>query len=513
MVSAEMPQKLGRYEIVRVLGKGAMGVVYEGRDPNINRRVAIKTARRDIMEASGMADEMMERFLREAQAAGVLNHPNIITIYDAAEQDGVAYIAMEYLEGGDLLDALQRRQSFSMDEIAEVGATICEALAAAHDQGVVHRDVKPANIMMPDHGPLKIADFGIARVSDSNLTQEGALIGTPHYMSPEQFMGQQVDGRSDLFSAAIIIYEMLTGERPFTGEALSTVMHNVVKTAPVIPTELNYAVPDALGHVVMKGLSKRPSERYQDGRSMAAALRESMKTKPNPAILGFTLTPDSEDTVTRPIAAEAATMLSSSAQSIAPPPGGPATVLQSPSVAPVPVAGSDNAPSLFQRLHLSAWLGLVAVLALGIAGILAYLGRPDMPSQPASAVTASNNTAPKKFFSGIRFQLWQASSMPVFAKLSEIEGESSRWAQVEGGDAIEIKTADSLVVTDDKGVELVRLAPYKNEDPIPLDAHPATLSFVVRVGSLDSRATLIAQTSGGPTFLQQLLFPPPETSK
>lgn len=281
-----MPKRLGRYEIIGELGKGAMGIVYEGRDPNIGRRVAIKTARRDVMEASGMADEMMERFLREAQAAGKLNHPNIITIFDAAEEDGMAYIAMEYLEGGDLSDMIVAKKRIPIEKIVDIGATICDALAVAHDQGVVHRDIKPANILMPTGKPLKVADFGIAHVSDSELTQEGALIGTPHYMSPEQFMGQSLDGASDLFSVGIILYELFTGEKPFTGEALSTVMHNVIKSAPVHPKEFNFNISDYVDAVVMKSLSKRPTDRYADARAMASALRESLKDNPDPAVLG-----------------------------------------------------------------------------------------------------------------------------------------------------------------------------------------------------------------------------------
>jgi len=282
---SDMPKKLGRYEIVRELGKGAMGVVYEGLDPNISRRVAIKTARRDVLESSGLASEMMERFLREARAAGNLSHPNIITIYDSAEEDGLAYIAMEYLEGGDLRDTIENRRSLEIEDIAEMGAAICDALAVAHDQGIIHRDIKPANILVPVNGPLKVADFGIAHVADSNLTQDGAMIGTPHYMSPEQFMGQKVDGRSDLFSVAIILYELLTGEKPFSGEALSTVMHHVIKTTPAAPSELNVNVPPALDAVVLKALAKRPAQRFIDGRAMAKALREAVKPNPDMTIV------------------------------------------------------------------------------------------------------------------------------------------------------------------------------------------------------------------------------------
>ncbi|HEO70066.1 MAG TPA: serine/threonine protein kinase [Candidatus Hydrogenedentes bacterium] len=165
-----------------------------------------------------------------------------------------------------------------------MGALVCDALAEAHKHGVIHRDIKPANILMPTDAAPKVADFGIARVEDSNLTQEGAMIGTPHYMSPEQFMGQRANARSDLFSVGIIVYEMLTGEKPFGGEALSTVMHNVIKSEPIAPTELNFAINDCLNKVVLKALSKRPQDRYQSAAEMAAALRESLKPSPDPAV-------------------------------------------------------------------------------------------------------------------------------------------------------------------------------------------------------------------------------------
>ena len=275
MVSQEQPEKLGRYEITGFLGKGAMGVVYEGRDPNIGRRVAIKTARRDVLESSGHGDEMMERFLREARAAGALNHPNIVTVYDADEQDGTAYIAMEFIEGSDLQKSLDERRRYTPEEVAELCATICDALHHAHERGVVHRDVKPANIMLLPDGTLRVTDFGIARIADSTLTIDGAMIGTPHYMSPEQFMGHRVDGRSDLFSVAVIAYVLLTGERPFPGDALATVMHAVTQVAPIAPRELNFSVSPSLNSVVLKALSKDPNQRYKTAADMAKALREA----------------------------------------------------------------------------------------------------------------------------------------------------------------------------------------------------------------------------------------------
>jgi len=294
------PEKLGRYEIVRELGKGAMGVVYEGLDPNIGRRVAIKTARREVMAASGRADEMMERFLREARAAGNLSHPNIITIFDADREGDTAYFAMEYVQGTDLQQVIRENRRFSPEEAAEVAATVCDALGHAHEAGIVHRDIKPANIMRLPDGTLRVTDFGIARVADSDLTQDGALVGTPHYMSPEQFQGQRVDGRSDLFSVGIILYELLTGEKPFTGEALGTVMHNVTQQEPIQPKTLNVTVNPTLNSVVLKALSKDPFQRYQDARAMAAALRESVKPEPNPAITQTGAAPAADASLANP---------------------------------------------------------------------------------------------------------------------------------------------------------------------------------------------------------------------
>ena len=269
------PKKLGRYLVLRELGNGAMGCVYEAKDPQLNRRVAVKTARRELVAGPGGSPDLLERFFREARVAGMLNHPNIVTVHDAGEQDGTAFIAMEYVEGTDLGARMANGPRFSPTEAAELAATLSEALAYAHDRGVVHRDIKPANILLPFSGAPKLADFGIAHVIDSTLTQDGALIGTPTCMSPEQFMGQRVDGRSDLFSLGVVLYEMLTGERPFTGAAFSTIMHRVLNTEPVAPHELNFSVNRALSHVVMTVLSKAPQDRFPDGRTFALALRRA----------------------------------------------------------------------------------------------------------------------------------------------------------------------------------------------------------------------------------------------
>ena len=402
----EAPQKLGRYKVVRELGKGAMGVVYEGLDPNIGRRVAIKTARRDVMEATGLADEMMARFLREAQAAGGLNHPNIITIFDAGEEGDIAYIAMEYLEGGDLQDLIKANKRFDVDKVVDICATVADALGHAHRTGTVHRDVKPANIMMPKNAPLKIADFGIAHVSDSSLTQTGAMIGTPHYMSPEQFMGQHVDGRTDLFSLGIILYEMLTGEKPFTGDSLSAVMHKVLRSEPIAPRELNFAVNEYLDAVVMKALSKEPDKRYQTGEAMAAALRESLKPNPDPAVLALAPKNAEAATVVAPSADDATVVAQPDADAtVAAAQPAEATVAAQPQVegraaAEVPLRSGEKALSIERRKKMAYIVVPVALALIIVSAVLVGILARSSPG------ASGDSPDPEKYFASFNYMIF-----------------------------------------------------------------------------------------------------------
>lgn len=247
-----------------------MGVVYEGHDPGIDRRVAIKTLKREHLERSE-ADDVLARFAREAQAAGRLNHPGIVAIYDYGEDQGVAYIAMEYVEGRSLKDVLDAGERFSLPAVMRIMEQVLSALDYSHGRGVVHRDIKPANIILLADSSIKVTDFGVARIESSTLTQAGTVLGTPAYMSPEQFMGQTVDGRSDIFSAAAMCYQLLTGEKPFTG-GLTTIMHRVLKEIPPPPSELNVQVPRFLDTVIARAMAKRPDERYQT----AAEFREAL---------------------------------------------------------------------------------------------------------------------------------------------------------------------------------------------------------------------------------------------
>src|SRR5436309_9363513 len=234
-------KNLGKYEVRREMGRGAMGIVYEGYDPMIKRRVALKTIRSDQPGAEDAAN-VLARFRREAQAAGRLSHPSIVAIYDFGEDAGVWFIAMEYVDGRDLRDYFQANERFSSVDTSRIMAQILDALDYSHRQGVIHRDIKPANIFLLSDGSVKVADFGIAHIESSSLTQVGTVLGTPSYMSPEQIMGLPVDGRSDLFSAGVVLYQFLTGERPFAGSATAT-MHKVLEEEPLPPSRFNVQVP------------------------------------------------------------------------------------------------------------------------------------------------------------------------------------------------------------------------------------------------------------------------------
>jgi serine/threonine-protein kinase len=264
-------ESLGKYEIRRELGRGAMGVVYEGYDSMIKRIVALKTIRADQLGGEN-AETIVARFRREAQAAGRLNHPNIVAIYDFGEDQGVWYIAMEYIKGRELKDYFQANERFAPADIVRIMTQILAALGYSHRLGVVHRDIKPANIFLLDDGTVKVADFGIAHIESSTMTQVGSVLGTPSYMSPEQILGLPIDGRSDLFSAGVILYQFLTGERPFTGSSTVT-MHKVLEEDPLPPSRFNVQVPGAMDAVVRKALAKRPDDRYQNAEEFADALR------------------------------------------------------------------------------------------------------------------------------------------------------------------------------------------------------------------------------------------------
>ena len=265
---------LGRYEIKKELGKGAMGIVYLGTDPKINRTVAIKTMRfEEGLEEKAMK-ELKDRFFREAQAAGNLTHPNIVKIYDAGEEQDIAYIAMELLKGDDLKKWATKDNLLPVPKVLEYIAHAADALAYAHKNGIVHRDIKPANIMLLEDGTIRVADFGIARITEHSKTATGTVLGTPYYMSPEQIAGKKVDGRADLFSLGVTLYELLTGERPWKGgESIGTLLFQITSDPYPDPMQIRQDLPQGILAVIDKALKKKPEERFQTGTEMADALR------------------------------------------------------------------------------------------------------------------------------------------------------------------------------------------------------------------------------------------------
>ncbi len=261
----------GRYQIIKELGKGAMGVVYQAYDPEIDRSVALKVLREDRLTS----DTLIHRFLREAKAIGRLSHPNIVTVYDVGQDRGTIYIAMEFLDG-DPLDKIIERKRFPLKEVLLLGIQVAETLDYAHQKGIVHRDVKPSNIIVQPSGQIKITDFGIARIEDSTAslqTQAGEILGTPAYMSPEQVMSEPIDGRSDLFSLGIILYELSTGKRPFGGDTLTAILHAITQTNPPEPLKANPEIPKGLSQTIMRCLRKIPAKRFENGKALAETLR------------------------------------------------------------------------------------------------------------------------------------------------------------------------------------------------------------------------------------------------
>ncbi len=272
-------QKLGKYEVRREVGRGGMGVVYEGFDPLIHRRVALKTLVSELFTGPE-AEIYLTRLQREAQAAGRLNHPNIVAVYDFGEEPSTdpaksgtrtAYIAMEFVEGRELKSYLKADERFPLPVVVRIMSQLLDALEYSHQHGVVHRDIKPANIILLPDGSVKVADFGIARIESSNLTQAGTVMGSPSYMSPEQFLGQTVDGRSDLYSAGVVLYELLTGEVPFSG-SFSNIMHRVLNEQPSPPSVLNVHLSKSADALLTRALAKRPADRFQTATEFKQAI-------------------------------------------------------------------------------------------------------------------------------------------------------------------------------------------------------------------------------------------------
>jgi serine/threonine protein kinase len=267
----------GRYQIIKELGKGSMGVVYQAHDPNLDVFVALKVLRQDRV----VSEAFVRRFLSEGKALGRLDCANIVRVYNVDEASGTVYIVMEFIEGESLNEVMKKKR-LSPEEIINIGVIVAETLDYAHQKGIVHRDIKPSNILIRSDGLLKITDFGIAHIEDayaSEQTQAGEILGTPAYMSPEQVMSRPVDGRSDLFSLGIILYELCTGIRPFGGENLAAIFKAITQDEPARITSINPSIPQDLARVIMKCLKKNPDARFESGNALSEALNGCLKKK------------------------------------------------------------------------------------------------------------------------------------------------------------------------------------------------------------------------------------------
>jgi serine/threonine protein kinase len=267
----------GRYQIFDELGKGSMGIVYRAHDPQIDRLIALKVLRQDKITS----EDFVRRFLQEAKAIGRLSHPNIVTVYDAGQDHSTIFIAMELLKGKPLSEFSDNGEA-RLQNIVNIGVQVAEALDYAHGQGIVHRDIKPPNIILTSERQVKITDFGIAHIEDPNAphhTQVGDILGTPFYMSPEQVSGQPADGRSDLYSLGVILYELCTGKKPFTGSNISSIFNAIMQDIPAKPAETDSPVSPMLSSIIMTSLNRTPEKRYQTGSEMATALKNCLQRR------------------------------------------------------------------------------------------------------------------------------------------------------------------------------------------------------------------------------------------
>ncbi len=372
-----MHKKIGRYEVLGELGQGAMGIVYKGKDPRIGRVVALKTIHPGTALSKDEQKEFYERFYREAQTAGNLSHPNIVTIFDADEdpEAKISFIAMEFIEGQSLQQMLDGDKIFTPVETLQIVLQIAEGLSYAHRNGIIHRDIKPANVILTPDKRVKITDFGIARIESSSLTRTGQFLGTPYYMAPEQIAGGQIDGRSDLFSLAVVFYQLLTREKPFSGNNITTILYKIVNQEPLPATRLNIGLSGGFDLVLMRGLAKSPANRYQDGEQFAADLKQLLAGEP-PIHAG------AEATRVVPQGAPAAQTIDASRLASPAPGTGPATAAVSAVSAPAGAAAAEP-PAKKSKSHATL-IGFAAALTVVVIFLVGYLAinssRDDRPT-------------------------------------------------------------------------------------------------------------------------------------
>ena len=470
-------KQYGRYEVVEEIGAGAMGAVFKARDPMMDRVVAVKTIHASAL-VGPMAEQYRERFTREARAAGRLGHPGIVTVFDAGVEGETPYLVMEYVPGRTLEEVLNSGERYPLEKVCEIGQQLAEALAYAHANGVIHRDIKPANIQLtgtPERA--KIMDFGVAKLTQAQVTSTGTLLGTPAYMAPEQFTGMPLDGRSDLFSLGVILYWMATGDKPFSGDTITAVSYKIVHTEPIAPRQLNPGLPEALEAVILKCLAKDPAARHQTGDELAADLSSLRTGQPTATASGIRNAAPAVNTGGT-ISTAATVLLSASAQLRrsgmqvpAQPPAPPAPSASAPRTA-APPAPRPPAPEFPRRVispaqpqRSGAKIWIYAVAALLVIAVLWGAGVAKRNRERAAAEEAARLQSPPAP-PGQSTPEASAASTPVPAG-----GDTSAPA---GAPAAAAPVAATPAPAESKPVPPARSAgPPKAEKPAPLPASTA----------------------------------------
>jgi predicted Ser/Thr protein kinase len=438
-----IPERIGKYQITEVLGEGSMGVVYKGFDPHIHRPVAIKTIHRALLGDTSAQDSVAARFRNEAQAVGRIVHPGVVAIYEFGEDDSTAYIAMEFVEGRNLDAVLAATPLLPEIQLLRIMDQVLDALACAHAQGVWHRDIKPANLILASSGQVKLTDFGIARIEHAGLTQASSMIGTPAYMAPEQFIGEGIDHRADLFACGVLLYRLLTGQRAFTGGA-EAVIHKILNDHPAPPSAVTHgARPEVYDAVVARAMAKRADERYPSAQAMRQALLAiSAGTAAAERTAG-------EDTLVRPPAGW---------------PGWPTTM-----------SAGESAPTLAIAAASGAGTGAMIALAGWDLQELAHLERL-LASQVGPMAKVLIREAARSCGDGLELAAALANHIPD-------DGKRRQFLDVALGDS-GVRTGASTIRPLDIGLE--ETVPMKPQDMAPAD--PLTEDFRAQALQVLARA-------------------------
>jgi serine/threonine protein kinase len=484
--------KTGRYQLLDELGRGAMGVVYRAHDPVIGRDVAVKTMHLSADGSGANRPEFLTRFQTEARAAGILTHPNIVVVYDAGEEGGVFYITMELVEGRSLQSLLDEHQSFPLPRAIKIIEQASSALDYAHKHNIIHRDVKPANLMITADDTVKITDFGTAKILRFNTTQTAAVIGTPSYMSPEQIKGKTVDGRSDIFALGVILYELLTGEKPFPGQNITTVIYKIVNEEPIPPRELDPSINTGLCNVISRALAKEPTARFQTCGELLDALKNYRNFEQD---LREDLHASYLPTPTAPqkLSLRPSQPRASYAR--------PATNITLPNIAPavsVPSAGTLYAGQSSVKTKARGWttfwfslLLLAVISATGyyirpytpdvIAAMHSFLDKKSAPPQTPSsnsAAPALTNPAPSAPVVPAKIK----SSKPAASSVSPNQDNLSS-TPTKSGDAATAPTAD---VTSSAPQQISQTASPAGTTQIPLRVRMANLKTAIETRLTDA---------------------------